>query len=218
MKTNYLPTMPLKLNNWKAYTGALSLVLIFSGCGKNEPEYVEVREVQAVPEDPHAGHNHAPGEHPVAMPPAQQATSGVGFAYTLPDGWTEQVPSAMKLLSVAVGSPPELISEMAVSAFPGDVGGQLANINRWRRQVGLGPISPEAMDGFITELEVSGMPAWQVDFTGPMGSGVNGGAARAVTTALFHNGQTWFFKLSGNNSALDTELDNYAAFLKSVQF
>jgi hypothetical protein len=192
--------------------------LFISGCGKSEPEYVEVREVQESPEqDPHAGHNHAPGEHGQVAAAAESA-SELGFTYTAPDGWVEQPPSSMKLLSFAIGSPPELISELSVSAFPGDVGGQLANINRWRRQVGLGPISPEAMDEFVSNVLVSGMAGWQVDFTGPMGTGQNGGAARVVTTAVFRNGQTWFFKLAGNNTALDDEIDNYAEFLKSVQF
>jgi hypothetical protein len=201
---------------------SLSLItfsaLLIAGCGKSEPDYVEVREVQESPEqDPHAGHNHGPGEHGQVAAAAEDA-SGVGFAYTAPAGWVEQPPSSMKLLSFAIGSPPELISELSVSAFPGDVGGQLANINRWRRQVGLGPISPEAMDEFVSDVPVSGLAGWQVDFTGPMGTGQNGGAARIVTTAVFKDGQTWFFKLAGNNTALEEELGNYTAFLKSVQF
>ncbi|HKJ89682.1 MAG TPA: hypothetical protein VJ960_01015, partial [Oceanipulchritudo sp.] len=154
-------------------------MLAFSGCGESEPEYVEVREIQAQPEDPHAGHNHPPGEHPEE--PAV-GSSGLGFSYEVPTGWNEQAPSSMKLLSLAIGSPPELISELSVSAFPGDVGGQLANINRWRRQVGLGPLSEEAAADFIRDITVSGIEGWQVDFSGPAGTGENGGAARVVTT------------------------------------
>lgn len=190
-------------------------MLAFSGCGESEPEYVEVREVQAKPEDPHAGHNHPPGEHPEEP---TGGSSGLGFTYEVPAGWNEQAPSSMKLLSLAIGSPPELISELSVSAFPGDVGGQLANINRWRRQVGLGPLSEEAAADFIRDITVSGIEGWQVDFTGPAGTGENGGAARVVTTAIFHNGQTWFFKLMGNDTALEDELEKHDAFLKSVSF
>lgn len=209
--------IPLTSTPLKVFSTALAALLI-AGCGKSEPEYVEVREVQESPEqDPHAGHNHAPGEHG-QMAAAATTAPDPGFTYTAPAGWEQQPPSSMKLLSLTIGSPPELISELSVSAFPGDVGGQLANINRWRRQVGLGPISPEAMEGFVTNVLVSGMAAWQVDFTGPMGTGANGGAARIVTTAVSHDGQTWFFKLAGNDSAIESELDNYAEFLKSVQF
>ena len=207
-----MPRKPLKI---VLLIGAAGLVLAFSGCGDGEPEYVEVREVQAKPEDPHAEHNHPPGEHPEET---GSASSGLGFAYDLPAGWDEQPPSSMKLLSLAIGSPPELISELSVSAFPGDVGGQLANINRWRRQVGLGPLSEEAAADFIRDAAVSGIEGWQVDFTGPAGTGENNGAARVVTTAVFHNGQTWFFKLMGNDSSLEDELEKYDAFLKSVSF
>ena len=198
--------------------GSLALAGLFlAGCGKSEPEYVEVREIQQTPEDPHAGHNHAPGEHGMAAE-SPHAAPTLAFEYEIPEGWVAQPPSSMKLLSLVAGQPPELLSELSVSAFPGDVGGQLANINRWRQQVGLGPISPEAVDGFIENMLVSGKAAWQVDFTGPAGTGANGGSARIVVTALEHDGQTWFFKLMGNDSSVEEELANYSAFLQSVKF
>lgn len=124
----------------------------------------------------------------------------------------------MKLLSLAVGEPPEQISELSVSAFPGDVGGKLANVNRWRRQVGLGPISPDALDGFIAEKQISGMPAWEVDFAGPPGGGPGGGTARVVVRAVEHDGKTWFFKLAGSDAAISGQLEAYEAFLGSVAF
>lgn len=207
--------MTLKLTLSLKSIAALTTLLIFAGCGKNEPQYVEVEEVQQeqpAEMDPHAGHNHPPGEHPEA-PSAQ-----VPFSYDVPEGWNETPPPSMVLLAMEAGKPPQLVANLGVSAFPGDVGGQLANINRWRRQVGLGPLSPDAVDGFVTNLQVSGMDAWQVDFTGPSGTGENGGSARVVVTALPHNGHTWFFKLMGNDSAVAEELDKYAAFLNSVQF
>ena len=124
----------------------------------------------------------------------------------------------MVLLAFQIGQPPETMADMAASAFPGDVGGQLANINRWRRQVGLGPIDPEAAEGFITELEVSGLPAWQVSFTGPLSASKIGEPVRMVVTAVFHDGRTWFFKLVGAESSVAGELQNYGAFIESVQF
>lgn len=124
----------------------------------------------------------------------------------------------MVLLAFQIGQPPETMADMAASAFPGDVGGQLANINRWRRQVGLGPVDPEAAKDFITELEVSGLPAWQVAFTGPLSASKIGEPVRMVVTAVFHDGKTWFFKLVGAESAVTSEAENYDAFLQSVRF
>ena len=39
--------------------------------------------------------------------------------------------------------------EIAISQFPGDVGGMLANINRWRGQVGLAPVTEPEIAGLI---------------------------------------------------------------------
>jgi hypothetical protein len=192
--------------------------LLLSGCGKNEPEYVEVMEPE--PRETPA----EPGEdvsEMAAMPDDdvhRHAHQGPGFTYSVPDGWQLQEPSSMKLLSLLAGSPPEELAELSVSAFPGDVGGQLANINRWRRQVGLGPLSPEAADEFVTSIQISGMDGWQVDFTGPEGTSERGGATRVRVAVLVHEDKSWFFKLMGEESSVADELEGYEAFLRSVQF
>ena len=186
---------------------------LLSGCGKSEPDYVVVQNVESPPAEveDHSGHAHAMQDAAAAV--AEAAPEGLGFSFSVPEGWTQQPPSRMKLLSFNAGSPPEQVAECAVSAFPGDVGGRLANINRWRRQVGLGPTSEEAMDAFVEELKISGMDAWQVDFTGP-----GEDALRVIVSVVFHNGQSWFIKLSGSEDAVEGELDSYASFIESVKF
>jgi len=191
----------------------IGALLFFAGCGSEEPSYTEVKQLAPEPE---AGTSVA--EEPAHTHTHARPTTNPGFAYSVPEGWTVQQASSMKLLSLAVGEPPEQISEMSVSAFPGDVGGKLANVNRWRRQVGLGPISPEALDGFISPKEISGMAAWEVDFTGPEGSAPNGASGRVVVRAVEHNGKTWFFKLAGSESALADEMEAFGQFLDSVAF
>lgn len=211
--------MPPKLNDHKLTISRCLIagVLIFalSGCGKEEAQYVEVKEVKESPAAK-AEHVHTPGDgHDHGH---ETAPAGPGFTYDVPAGWSEKAPPRMVLLAFQIGQPPETMADMAASAFPGDVGGQLANINRWRRQVGLGPVDPEAAKDFITELEVSGLPAWQVAFTGPLSASKIGEPVRMVVTAVFHDGKTWFFKLVGAESAVAAELQNYSAFLESVQF
>jgi hypothetical protein len=207
--------MPLKLTLSKALSGAAAC-LVLAGCGKNEPQYYEVQQPEPAPQASeqmsaaHAGHDHA------AM--AAAAERGPGFGYTAPEAWRAVDPGNMQILSFEAGSAVELPVQFSVSAFPGDVGGQVANINRWRRQVGLGPMDPAVVSDFVEELQISGMPAWEVDFTGPAGSGSNGGAARVRVAVVSHNGQSWFFKLTGNDAAVADELANYRAFLETVQF
>ncbi len=179
-----------------------------SGCGKNEPQYVEVTEVTDTTEtvQPHDHAAHA------------EEAQGIGITYAVPQGWTQKAPSRMVLAAFQAGQPPNTMADLSISAFPGDVGGQLANINRWRRQVGLGPIAPEAVGDFTSELQVGGVNAWQVSFTGPIEASKVGEPVRMVVTAVAHGGKTWFFKFMGGESAVADELDNYQAFLDSVSF
>jgi len=185
-------------------------LLGLSGCGKDEPEYYETETVQS-----------QPAAQPV--PPAMTATqpaasSGPGFTFAMPEGWSQQEASSMVIMSMKAGVPPEQMADVQVSAFPGDVGGQLANLDRWRRQVGLGPVDPAAAAGFITAAEVSGIESWQVDLTGPEGMGPDGTSVRMIVTAVPYNGQTWFFKMVGAAGAVEGQMANYEAFLQTVTF
>jgi hypothetical protein len=196
--------MPPKISS---YTIGMGLLLVaFVGCGKQESRYIEVSEVP-----PPAVAEQRPSER-TSVAEIQEGKGDPGFRYAVPEGWTEVAPSSMKLISLMCGASPEQQAECSVSVFPGDVGGQLANINRWRRQVGLGPLSGEAVAGFVESVQISGMEGWRVDFTGPSG------ANRVVVAVLFRGGQSWFFKLMGPEAAVAGELEAFDVFLAGVQF
>ena len=209
-----MPPLSRLIMRANAAVGIVFSLLILTGCGDKEPEYVEVKEVSESPsqaesamQDMHAGHDHSAHDN-----------SAVPFTYVKPDSWSEKVPSSMVLLAFQSGKPPEVLADMSISAFPGDVGGQLANVNRWRRQVGLGPVAPEALDGFITNLEISGMPAWQVLFTGPATASMGGEPVTMRVSVVSHEGTTWFFKFMGMESAVKAEQANYDDFISSIKF
>src|ERR1051325_4233494 len=56
--------------------------------------------------------------------------------WKIPDGWTEQ-PAPQMLLGKFEVQAEGGRAEITISTFPGDGGGLLANVNRWRKQVGL---------------------------------------------------------------------------------
>lgn len=198
---------------------------MLAGCGKSEPQYYEVQPAQSQPEDaqptqdPHAGHDHSHmTPEMLAQHMGQQVEAAlpqVGFAYTLPEGWSVKPASRMVLLSFLAGNPPEMTADVSISSFPGDVGGQLANVNRWRRQVGLGPVAEEALSGFIQPITISGLEGWQVDFTGP-DTGTT--PTRMVTSVVMKDGTSWFYKLMGPAPAVEAQLAKYHSFIESVQF
>src|SRR5262245_59791460 len=72
-----------------------------------------------------------------AVPTAQ----GDGLAWTAPAHWQAKPASAMRKGSYAIAGDGGAAADLSITAFPGDVGGEAANVNRWRGQVSLPPAS-----------------------------------------------------------------------------
>src|SRR3954471_14517480 len=58
-----------------------------------------------------------------------------------PAGWQAQPPSAMRKGSFLINDNDGRKADMSITVFPGTVGGDLANVNRWRNQIQLPPVS-----------------------------------------------------------------------------
>src|SRR5262245_43467033 len=71
----------------------------------------------------------APKE-PVPGAVAAGPADTLGVAWTAPPGWREIQSSQPS--RVATFNPGEGLPEVAINVFPGDTGGLLANVNRWR--------------------------------------------------------------------------------------
>jgi hypothetical protein len=101
-------------------------------------------------------------------------------------------------------------TEVTVSAFPGDVGGTLANVNRWRGQLGCAPVEAAELPKFITSLDLRGAAATLVDITS------ENKQKRMMAIIAPRDGQTWFFKLLGDEPAVTDAKDAFVQFVKSV--
>ena len=85
---------------------------------------------------------------------ADFASSASGINYPVPEGWLEFAPSSIRKanfkISNATGN-----AEVSVTVFPGDVGGNLANVNRWRQQIGLSPIDSDTLKTVLKPTLIS---------------------------------------------------------------
>ena len=152
-----------------------------------------------------------PAGHPSvgsATPEMPAADASEKPKWTVPQNWAEQPPSQM-LLAKFLATDNGANTEITVSAFPGDVGGLTANVNRWRRQVGLTPL--DDVSPVVKEISVGGEKGSLVDFEGA-------DAKRLIGVAVPHNDQTWFFKMLGDSKAAATEKAAFLKFLESVKF
>ena len=131
--------------------------------------------------------------------------------WEVPAGWQEQAPGPMVLARFAVGDSNGK-AEVTVSAFPGDTGGLLANVNRWRGQLGLPPVEEPELEKLVKPLDAPAGKATLVDMTGT--DRKTGQPARLIGAILPRGGQTWFFKMLGDAQVAEREK---AAFLKFIQ-
>jgi hypothetical protein len=136
-------------------------------------------------------------------------------SWQIPSTWKEVQPTEMLLAKFVIGASTGE-ADVTVSSFPGDVGGVLANVNRWRGSLGLTPIEQEDLSKNVTSLDVPGGKATLVDMTGKSSS--TGKPTRLIGVIWPRNGETWFFKLMGDSSVAGGERDAFLKFIQSVSF
>ncbi len=147
---------------------------------------------------------------PVATTPAAEAPTGNSI-WEVPSGWqvADAMPPLFAKFSIAANGAK---ADVNISQLLRDGGGMLANVTRWRGQLGLSPLD-EA--GLAKIISASGS-ASVVDF-----SGVNaktGQPARLVGAAVPHGGQTWFYKLMGDDAVVAAQKDAFLKFIQSAKY
>ena len=166
--------------------------------------------------DPHAGLT-MPNPGGAAATPrkpavsANSASSGKAprsMDWTLPAGWTETGGSGMGRVATfrAEGDPPV---EITVTKFPGDVGGKLANVNRWRRQVGLGPLDAGSLESEVETLAAADREVTLVDATGS--------SARILALMIPATQETWFVKAQGDPARLGELEGAFREFARTIR-
>lgn len=87
--------------------------------------------------------------------------------WTLPSGWKEERGAGGERLATLRFGRGDPLLELTVVRLEGTAGGALANVNRWRGQLGLEPVSAGELARVTFAQEVGGAPATVVDFEGP---------------------------------------------------
>lgn len=128
-----------------------------------------------------------------------------------PAGWTVGAPNAMRKGSWIIHGEGEKKAEMAVTVFPGDVGGLAANVNRWRGQLGLPPADEAS-------ILASAQPAQVGVAQGKSFRLVSADGKRSTVAVIVpYSSASWFFKLSGDSSIVDAQTNAFLKFLTQSQ-
>ena len=211
------------MNPRLALTAFATLTLLGAGCRKQEVTSYRVPK-EAVPAHgasgagappPSADAGGAPNAPGGAMPgmanTAVPTANGASLAWSAPSHWTAKTGSAMRKGSYAIKAD-GAEADMAITAFPGDVGGDLANLNRWRGQIQLPPVGQAEFETATQHLDRNGLHMTVVDVGG---TGAN--AQRILGAMVPHEGATWFFKLMGPDALVAKEKAAFMAFLDTIK-
>ncbi len=186
---------------------ACVLVLGLAGC-EPEPQvrsYTVARTATAPAKAPEA--KSAMPADPALV--AQAAAQDSPRYPAAPAGWKAKDPGAMRKGSWSVSGPAGE-ADLAVTVFPGDVGGRVANINRWRSQLGLPPAEAGALDA-IAPAKVGAIQGEVVDIRSADGS-------QATVAIIARKGESsWFLKLTGPAATVEAARTAFLGFAAATE-
>ena len=139
--------------------------------------------------------------------------SGAGLAWTAPAEWQTKPLGMMRKGSYSVSGEGGATADVSITAFPGAVGGELANVNRWRGQVGLPPIEENVLASSVTRLAQNGLGITVVDLV----SADPANPQRILGAMVPYEGAMWFFKLSGPDALVTKTKPAFLEFIKTVK-
>jgi hypothetical protein len=163
-----------------------------------------------------SGQSSEPKVNPHQMQPERNTTQAEQMPVELPvpENWKQLAPTPMAPLryEVTSGNSTALIT---ITRLDGDGGGLLPNINRWRGQIKLAPINQADLDKQITKIKTTAGEAIVVDFSG---SNASNEPTRIVGIILPAGNHTWFFKMTGQDGAVNAHKDGLIKFVQSFKF
>lgn len=143
---------------------------------------------------------------------AVPTASGSGLAWAAPADWIAKPAGAMRKGSYGIKGP-EGDGDLSITAFPGSTGGLLANLNRWRGQLGLPPLSENELAANTVHLDAGELHLDIADFAGS----ATGKPTRILGAIVPYGTDTWFFKLMGPDALVAREKTAFMEFLHTIK-
>ena len=205
------------------------LTLLVAGCHRDTVKVYRIAKDQdqpsqqtapALPTD--SPNPSLPPGHPdissssAASVPAMSRAGLPQLTWQTPDGWTEVAPGEMRVASFKVQGPNGKQADVSVIPLPGMAGTDDANVNRWRGQIGLSPLSPDELQKTAETVEAGGQPAQLYDVAGQNPG--SGGTERILGVIQHRDDASWFYKMTGASDLVEQQKPAFVAFLKSLNF
>lgn len=157
-------------------------------------------ETKEVPKKEEAKPAESAAQPPASATPASGTSDATKQPWKVPAGWTfDATPKPMRVATYIAPTASGNV-EVAVTRFPGKVGGELANINRWRGQMGLPTIDASGLDATLTRFSAAGFEGYETRIESEKGV--------MLASAVFESAsdQTWFVRATAKDGKRAEEI------------
>ncbi len=191
-------------DRWKSCwvaTGAVSVTLLWTGCSDPEPRVYRVeRTERATPTEMTAPASGDLAGTPEQLPP---------YRWEAPEHWQAQPLTSFRVGSYRPAGDLYDQVDISVTTFSGFGGDDLANVNRWRDQIGLPHLTREQLQQDRKEIPSGMGPLAFYDYTGESADNETPfRIAAAIYRDATHN-VSWFFRISGPQDAVAAEMPHF---------
>ncbi|HSN93118.1 MAG TPA: hypothetical protein VLS93_17945 [Anaeromyxobacteraceae bacterium] len=196
-----MPRPSGKTGPHRSTTRLAAALLLLAACGRDDVAHFRVAKAPATPVQPPAMAGQVP------PPPSP---GGRALRWTLPPGWTEGQGDAMRVATLRPPVPGRV--DVSVTVLAGTAGGELANVNRWRGQIGLPALDEPALEKARGQVRTGVGPVSLFDFTSE-----GSPASRLVAGLASVEGSTWFVKMTGDAAAVGAARADFLRLVESLR-
>lgn len=202
---NLVSSLELQANLKRA--AVLLPLVMLTGCSDGDVKVYRVTK-ETTP-SPMTAHGQLPAGHP------DVSSSRPRLTWVTPEGWTEAKAGEFRVASFTVKGEDGKQADLGVFPLPGGAGGDFANVNRWRGQLGLEAVTAEDLKKLAEEVEIAGEPAELYDIAG---NAAGSDEPTRILGAIQHRGGTaWFFKMTGDDQLVAKQKVKFVEFLKTLK-
>jgi len=175
----------------------IGLLIAIAGCKRQD-----IR-VYTVPKETAGASDAAPESRPA-------------LSWNTPEGWEEVPPGQMRVASFRVKGDNGKQADVSIVPLPGLAGSDLGNVNRWRGQIGLAPITDADVAKLAEPVQIAGQPGQLYD---QAGKGTGSDDPARILAAVFRKESTaWFFKMVGDDELVAKQKPAFIGFLNTINF
>jgi hypothetical protein len=136
--------------------------------------------------------------------------------WQVPSGWQEIPGGQFLVAKFVIKGAGDAQAAVNVSMSAGDGGGLLANLNRWRGQLGLAAVAEADLANQVKLLDAAGSKATLAEATGT--DARTGQKTRLVAAVVPQGQQTWFYKLMGNEQVVEQQKEAFTRFVQTAKY